>query len=55
MTIISLGQLGSSLAFGALWLAIGLTNAVTIFAVALLIALVVSTPLLMRHAAGAGG
>jgi MFS family permease len=47
VTIISLGQLGSSLAFGALWLAIGLTNAVTIFAVALLIALVVSTPLLI--------
>lgn len=48
VTIISLGQLGSSLTFGALWVAIGLTNAVTIFAVALLIALVVSTPLLMR-------
>jgi len=48
VTVISLGQLGSSLAFGALWLAIGLANAVTIFAVALLIALVVSTPLLMR-------
>jgi MFS family permease len=47
VTIVSLGQLGSSLAFGALWLAIGLTDAVTIFAVALLIALVVSTPLLI--------
>lgn len=48
ITVISLGQFASSLAFGALWFALGLQSAVLIFAVALVVALVVSAPLLMR-------
>lgn len=48
VTVISLGQFGSSLAFGALWFAIGLQSAVLIFAVALIVVLLISAPLLMR-------
>jgi MFS family permease len=48
VTAVSLGQLGSSVAFGALWYALGLESAVLIFGAALLLALAVSVPLLMR-------
>jgi MFS family permease len=48
VTVISLAQLGSSLAFGALWLAIGLHGAVLLFSIALVLFLVLATPLLMR-------
>jgi Major Facilitator Superfamily len=48
ITVISIGQFGSSLAFGALWFAIGLQSAVLIFAAALFVALAASAPLLMR-------
>jgi MFS family permease len=48
VTVISLGQFGSSLAFGALWFALGLQSAVLVFAVALVVALAVSAPLLMK-------
>lgn len=48
ITVISFGQFGSSLAFGALWFTIGLQSAVLLFGCALIIALAVSTPLLMR-------
>jgi Na+/melibiose symporter-like transporter len=48
VTVISLGQFGSSLAFGALWFALGLQSAVLIFAAALVLALAVSAPLLMK-------
>lgn len=47
ITVMSLGKFGSSLAFGALWFALGLKSAVLLFAVALLAALLVATPLLM--------
>ena len=48
VTVISLAQLGSSLAFGALWFAIGLHGAVLIFTAVLVVFLVLATPLLMR-------
>ena len=48
ITVVSLGRLLSSLGFGALWFALGLEDAVLIFSGALLIALVVATPLLLR-------
>jgi MFS family permease len=48
VTAVSLGQFGSSIAFGALWYALGLESAVLVFGVALLLALAVSIPLLMR-------
>lgn len=48
VTVISIGQFASSLAFGALWFAIGLKSAALIFGAALLVALAVATPLLMR-------
>lgn len=48
VTIVSLGQFGSSIAFGALWYALGLESAVLLFGAALVLALVVSVPLLMR-------
>jgi MFS family permease len=48
ITVISLGKLVSSLAFGALWFALGLQSAVLLFAVALAFVLAISTPLLLR-------
>jgi MFS family permease len=48
ITVVSLGRLLSSVAFGALWFAIGLQSAILIFAVALLTAIAVAAPLLLR-------
>jgi MFS family permease len=48
ITVVSLGRLLSSVAFGALWFAIGLQSAVLIFAAALLLAMIVAAPLLIR-------
>lgn len=48
ITVVSLGKLGSSLAFGALWFALGLQSAVLIFAAVLAVMLAIATPLLMR-------
>jgi hypothetical protein len=48
ITVVSVGKLCSSLAFGALWFALGLQDAVLIFAGALAAVLVAATPLLMR-------
>ena len=48
ITVVSIGNLLSSLAFGALWLALGLQQAVLIFAAALALALAVAAPLLLR-------
>jgi MFS family permease len=47
-TVVSVCNFLSSLAFGALWLALGLQRAVVVFAAALAIALVVAAPLLLR-------
>lgn len=48
ITVISIGQFGSSLAFGALWFALGLQSAAMIFGAALILMLAIATPLLMR-------
>jgi MFS family permease len=48
ITVVSLGRLLSSVAFGGLWFALGLQDAVLIFAAALLLAMAVSAPLLYR-------
>jgi MFS family permease len=48
ITVVSLGRLVSSVAFGALWFAIGLQSAVLIFGAALLTAIAVAAPLLLR-------
>jgi MFS family permease len=48
ITVVSLGRLLSSVAFGALWFAIGLQSAVLVFAAALAIAMIVAAPLLLR-------
>ncbi len=48
ITVVSLGRLLSSVAFGALWFAIGLQSAVLIFGTALLLAMIAATPLLLR-------
>jgi MFS family permease len=48
ITVTSLGRLLSSLAFGGLWFAIGLQQAVICFSVALALALVLAAPLLVR-------
>jgi MFS family permease len=48
ITVVSIGKLVSSLAFGALWLALGLQSAVLVFALALAGVLAIATPLLMR-------
>jgi MFS family permease len=47
-TVVSIGRLFSSLAFGALWFAIGLQQAVLVFVAALAVAVVLATPLLLR-------
>jgi MFS family permease len=48
ITVVSIGQFLSSLAFGALWFTIGLQSAVLIFAAALVLAIAVAAPLLWR-------
>jgi MFS family permease len=48
ITVVSIGQLLSSVAFGALWFAIGLQDAVTIFGAGLLVAILIAAPLLLR-------
>jgi MFS family permease len=48
ITVVSLGRLVSSVAFGALWFAIGLQSAILIFAAALLAAIAIAAPLLLR-------
>lgn len=48
ITVISLGRLLSSVAFGALWFAVGLHTAVLVFAAALVLAMAVAAPLLAR-------
>jgi MFS family permease len=48
ITVVSIGNLVSSLAFGALWVTIGLQQAVVVFAAALAIALLIAAPLLVR-------
>jgi MFS family permease len=48
ITVISIGQFGSSLAFGALWFTIGLKSATLVFGTALILVLAIATPLLMR-------
>lgn len=48
VTVISIGEFGSSLAFGALWFALGLKSAVLIFGGTLIAILVIATPLLLR-------
>jgi MFS family permease len=48
ITVVSLGRLLSSVAFGALWFAIGLQSAVLIFAAALAVAMILAAPLLLR-------
>jgi MFS family permease len=47
-TVVSIGSLLSSLAFGALWFAIGLQSAVIVFAAALALAIAAAVPLLVR-------
>jgi MFS family permease len=47
-TVVSIGNLLSSLAFGALWFAFGLRDAVLVFGFGLTIAIVVAVPLLLR-------
>jgi MFS family permease len=48
ITVTSLARLVSSVAFGALWLAIGLHSAVLVFAAALVLAMAIAAPLLLR-------
>jgi MFS family permease len=48
ITVVSIGNLLSSLAFGALWVTIGLHDAVLVFAAALALALLIAAPLLVR-------
>ncbi|MGC1164720.1 MAG: MFS transporter [Solirubrobacterales bacterium] len=48
ITVVSVGRLLSSVAFGALWFALGLQSAVLIFAAALLAAIAIAAPLLLR-------
>jgi MFS family permease len=48
VTVVSVGNLLSSLAFGALWVTIGLHQAVIVFAAALALALLIAAPLLVR-------
>ncbi|HEU4735766.1 MAG TPA: MFS transporter [Solirubrobacterales bacterium] len=48
ITVISIGKLFSSVAFGALWFALGLQQAVLVFALGLVLAIAVGAPLLLR-------
>ncbi len=47
ITVVSIGRLISSVAFGALWLTIGLQSSVVLFAIAMACAIAVAWPLLM--------
>jgi hypothetical protein len=47
-TVVSIGNLLSSLVFGALWLELGLHNAVLVFGAGLALAIVAAVPLLLR-------
>jgi MFS family permease len=47
-TVVSIGNLFSSLVFGALWLELGLRNAVLIFGAGLALAIIAAVPLLLR-------
>jgi hypothetical protein len=47
-TVVSIGNLFSSLVFGALWLELGLHNAVLAFAGGLALAIALAVPLLIR-------
>jgi MFS family permease len=48
ITVVSVGNLLSSLAFGALWVTIGLQGAVIVFAAGLALAILIAAPLLVR-------
>lgn len=48
ITVTSLAKLGSSLAFGALWFALGLQSAVLVFAALLAVVLALALPALLR-------
>ncbi|MBS1845834.1 MAG: MFS transporter [Actinobacteria bacterium] len=48
ITVVSIGNLVSSLAFGALWVTLGLQQAVIVFAAGLALALLIAAPLLVR-------
>lgn len=48
ITVVSVGNLVSSIAFGALWVTIGLQDAVYVFAGGLAVALAIAAPLLVR-------
>jgi len=48
ITVVSVGNLVSSIAFGALWVTVGLQHAVIVFAIGLAVALAVAAPLLVR-------
>jgi MFS family permease len=48
ITVVSVGQFVSSLAFGAVWLTLGLQSAVIVFAAALALAIAVAIPMLWR-------
>jgi len=48
ITVVSIGNLLSSLAFGALWFAFGLRPAVLVFGAGLVVAIAVAVPLLVR-------
>jgi MFS family permease len=48
ITVVSIGQLLSSVAFGALWFTIGLQSAIAIFGIGLVVAIAVAAPLLIR-------
>jgi MFS family permease len=48
ITVVSVGNLLSSLAFGALWVTLGLQQAVIVFAAGLALALLIAAPLLVR-------
>jgi len=48
ITVVSIGRLLSSLAFGALWFAIGLQQALVVFVALLALAILLATPLLLR-------
>ena len=48
ITVVSIGRLLSSLAFGALWFASGLQSAVLVFGIALALAIAAAVPLLRR-------
>ncbi|MDX6603133.1 MAG: hypothetical protein QOF13_2335 [Solirubrobacterales bacterium] len=47
-TVVSIGNLLSSVAFGALWFGFGLRNAVIVFGAGLVLAIAVAVPLLLR-------